>query len=236
MFKKSISLVMPVFNEEEIIEETIDIFVNSLSALFYDYEILVVNDGSLDATAEILNRISTKNPKIRIFHNYKNLGSGVSLWRGFKESTKELILSNFADRPFDLMDLKFIVPLFDSKELDFVIIVRGDRGANSLFRKLTSYINFLLIRLLFDVKINDFQFVQIYRKSVFSEINIVSTGTFVPPELMIRLVSRGGRYEQVRCKFHRRTKGKSKCGRLSEYAKTFKEMITFRFILNQNVR
>jgi glycosyltransferase involved in cell wall biosynthesis len=232
MFNKSISLVIPVFNEQEIIEETITIFTEKLSLLFNDFEIIVVNDGSFDRTAEILNRISAYNSKIRILNNNDNMGSGISLWKGFKEARKEFVVSNFADRTFDLNDLNRIMPLFDSEDLDFVAVIREDRGANTPFRKLTSWANFLLIRFLFRIEINDFQFVQVYRNSIIDGLTLISTGTFVPPELMIRLVSRGHTYKQISCKFYKRPEGKSKCGNLREYIKTFKEMLAFRFQFN----
>jgi glycosyltransferase involved in cell wall biosynthesis len=232
MFNKSISLVIPVFNEEEIIEETITIFTEKLSLLFNDFEIIVVNDGSFDRTAEILNHISAYNSKIRVLNNKKNIGSGISLWKGFQEAGKEFLVSNFADRPFDLNDLNRIMPLFDSEDLDFVAVIREDRGANTPFRKLTSWANFLLIRFLFRIEINDFQFVQVYRNSIIDGLTLISTGTFVPPELMIRLVSRGHTYKQISCKFYKRPEGKSKCGNPREYIKTFKEMLAFRFQFN----
>lgn len=232
MYNKSISLAVPVFNEEEIIEETIDIFTDKLSAITDDFEIIIINDGSSDSTGDILNRISSRNQKIKVFHNEKNLGSGISLWLGFKEATKELVLSNFADRPFDLNDLKNILPLFDSNNIDFVIVVRKNRKANTLFRKLTSYVNFLLIRLLFNIKIDDFQFVQIYRSEIIKNLNLISSGTFLVPELIVRLFYLGYKHREVRCEFYKRPKGKSKCGRPSEYFRTIKEMIVFRFHYN----
>lgn len=229
MFNKGISLVIPVYNEEQIIAESVDIFKNKLSSVTVDFEIILVDDGSTDSTPQIIDNLASLNKRIRTFHNKKNIGSGISLWLGFQHASKEFVVSNFADRPFDLSDLKQIMPLFDSTDIDFVIVTRKDRSANSLYRKITSYVNFLLIRLLFNVRVADFQFVQVYKRKIIENLNLISTGTFVPPELIIRLINHGYKYKQAKCDFHKRQKGSSKCGRPREFIKTIREMLIFRF-------
>ncbi len=230
MLKRSISLVMPVYNEREIIEDAVIASQERLGALSEDFEIIIVDDGSDDGTGDILRRICAGNDRLRVISNGGNMGSGLSLWRGLKHARKELALSNFADTPFDVAELEKIVPLFDDPLLDFVVVARKDRSANSLFRKLTSYVNFLLIRILFGTPIRDFQFVQVYKTSVLRDIEIRSSGTFVPPELMLRLIRGGCRYKQVISAFRRREKGVSKCGNFREIAKTVREMMVFRFL------
>jgi len=230
MFDKSISVVIPVYNEFEVIERTLLYSLTVLSEVVYDFEIIVVNDGSNDGTDIILNRLSAANNRIRVFHNKKNEGSGASLWKGFKCATKELVLSNFADRPFDLADLREVLPLFHKDDIDFVIVVRKDRSANNLYRKVTSYANYLLIRTLFNIKIDDFQFVQMYKREVFNGINIISRGTFVPPEIIIRLIHLKRRYKQVKCIFHKRNEGKSKCGSPKNILNAIKEIVIFKLL------
>ncbi len=225
----SISLVVPAYNEESIIAESADIFCRKLSGITNDFEIIFVNDASKDRTGAILDSFCSSNHKVRLINNDKNCGSGASLWRGFKEARKELVLSNFADRPFDLDDLEPILPLLDDNKIDFVVVARKDRSANSFYRKLTSYVNLLAIKILFNLKIRDFQFVQIYRKKILDGINVVSTGTFVPPEIMIKLLAKGHKYKEAECKFHKRPQGFSKCGDAATIIKTLKEMFAFWF-------
>lgn len=225
--KKSISLVVPVYNEKEIIEETVRVFLDGLSELTANFELIIIDDASCDGTAEIAESIAAKDSRVRLLRNRANIGSGGSLWLGFKMASKELIVSNFADRPFNLSELGQALPLLEQEGTDFIIAVRKDRSANSLSRKLTSYVNFLIIRLLFNPKVDDFQFAQIYKREILNGIELISSGTFVPPELIIRLVDRGYRFKQFSCQFHKRTKGRSKCGKLSEYVKTAKEIVKF---------
>jgi len=229
MFKGGLSVVVPVYNEAEIIGETIQVFIAALSRLTGDFEIVFVDDGSSDGTVRIVRKYADSDARIRVFSNDKNRGSGRSLWQGFKKAQKEFVVSNFADRPFDLSELSRMLPLFESEKIDFIVVARKDRSANSFYRKITSYTNLYLIKLLFGIKIDDFQFVQIYRKKALEGVRLVSSGTFVPPELMMRLARKGSSWRQVTAVFHSRTKGRSKCGKPQVILKTIAEMARFWF-------
>lgn len=135
------------------------------------------------------------------------------------------MLTNCADRPFDLKDLKDILPLF--KEVDFVVVTRNDRSANPPFRKLTSIINYFLIRLLFNVRVKDFQFVQIYKKSILDNIEIKSTGSFVPPEIIIKTLNKGYRMKEFETAFHRRPGGVAKYGHPRRLLNSIREIFSF---------
>lgn len=224
---KELSLVVPAYNEEEILAETIEIFLQDLSSVADKYEIIIINDGSTDTTAQIADELARRNESIKVIHNPKNLGSGKSLLIGFKSAKYGLVLTNFADRPFDLKELKNIFSFFDDENTDFVVVVRKDRSANSAYRKITSLINYWLIRMLFGVKVGDYQFVQIYKKVILDDIEVDATQTFVPPELIIKALSKGYRMKEYKSKFHSRVKGKSKCGNPGVISKTLYDMLKF---------
>ncbi len=223
----SVSLVVPVYNEADVIEETLRVFLHELDRISPDGEVVVVDDGSTDGTLGILQRFAAQDPRVKVVGQGKNLGSGLSLWKGMLAATKDVVLTNFADRPFDLKDCGAVLAPLASGEADFVVVVRKDRSANSFYRKLTSLANYFLIRLLFGLPIKDFQFVQAYKRSVLRGMALDSTGTFVPPELMIRLIDKGCSFRQVVCPFHRRTRGYAKCGRASVILMALREMLRF---------
>ena len=93
--KFSISVVIPVYNEEEIIEQCIINTFDSLSSLFLDYELIIINDGSLDQTPQILSNLSKLYSQLHIITNTKNLGIGKSLLKGLKFAKKECIVHIF---------------------------------------------------------------------------------------------------------------------------------------------
>ncbi len=224
-----ISLVVPVYNEQEIIEETVNIYLKDLAGLFDEYELIIVDDGSTDSTGDILAKLKEfHQDKLRIITNSKNIGSGASLHRGLLSARFEFAVTNFADRPFDIRELKNIMPLFDDN-IDFIVVCRHDRSANTVYRKLTSLVNYYLIRVLFAVKISDFQFVQVYRTEMLYNIKVDATGTFVPPELMLRALAAGCRMAEYKTTFYARGKGKAKCGRPRVILQTILDMFSFWF-------
>lgn len=227
--RESISLVMPVYNEEEGIESALRYCIDQLRSMVDQYEIIVVDDGSVDRTAQIVEQVARQFPRVKLFRNPKNIGSGKSLFLGFKKAAFDFVASNFADLPFDIKELPKALSLFDSVDVDFVVVCRRDRSANTFYRKVTSLANYWAIRFLFGVKMRDFQFVQIYRKKVLDVSEVASKGTFVPPELMIKAVRRGFKFREYVTDFHPRRMGKAKCGSPMVIAETIREMFKFWF-------
>src|SRR5690349_628326 len=89
--KYSLSVVMPAHNEELAIAETVQSVVKTVAQWTQDFEVIVVNDGSLDRTGAILEEIAVANPCVRILHHKVNQGYGAALVSGFEAITKELV-------------------------------------------------------------------------------------------------------------------------------------------------
>lgn len=222
-----ISLVIPAYNEEELIEHAIKTSVDFLRNIANAYEIIIVNDASSDQTGRIIDRYARLDPNVKPIHNENNLGSGRSLFIGLKRAQYDFILTNFADLPFDINELSGILPLLEKEEIDFVVVTRRDRKANSYYRKITSLLNYWLIRLIFNLKVKDFQFVQIYKKIIIDEVDIRSFGTFAAPEIIIRAIDKGFKMKEYDAIFHPRLAGRAKCGRPGIILQTLLEMIKF---------
>ena len=164
-------------------------------------------------------------PQLRIVTHQKNEGVGKAILDGFKIARFEWVTHNSADRPFDLNDFRKQNHLFDSS--DVIVAVRTNRSANPFFRKITSKISFLAVRLFFGVPIGDFHFIQAYKKSILSKVKIISEDTFVPAELLITLYQKGCKISQFSTKFHKRTKGSSKYNNPIRYLKYLKDLLKF---------
>ncbi len=223
----SVSLVIPAYNEEEIIIHTLKACELNLPKITDTYEIIVVDDASTDKTGELIDDYASTHPRIKCIHNIHNEGSGKSLYIGLKKARYEFIVTDFADLPFDLSELTCVLSLFDEPGVDFVVVSRKDRTANPVFRKITSWVNYWLIRTLFNVKVGDFQFVQIYKKRLIDDISVCSRGTFVPPEIIIKALKKGFKMREYSTRFYPRLAGKSKCGKISVITQTIVEMTKF---------
>lgn len=224
----SLSLVVPAYNEEQVIEKALIIYAEKLSNLVKRYEIIIVDDGSTDKTPQILKNL--KDPKIKVLTHRKNMGVGKALIDGFKIAKYEWVMHNSADAPFDINDLEKARPFF--KNSDVIVVTREDRSANSPFRKLTSLASLLLIKIFFGTKIRDFHFIQIYRTSILKKVKIKSHDTFMPAELLVNLSRRGYTVAQFKAKFHKRMAGYSKYDNPIRYIIYLRELIKFWWRLN----
>src|SRR5262245_19922954 len=108
-----LSLVMPAFNGEAGIAEAVAEAHESLAGLGYEFEILVVDDGSTDRTAERVADLAAIWPRIRLLNHATNLGYGAALRTGFEAAGHELVAFTDADGQFFLEDLELLVPLPD---------------------------------------------------------------------------------------------------------------------------
>ena len=92
--KPFISIVLPCYNEEAILLANISTVVNYLKSkdFKYDWEIVIINDGSKDNTGEIANELSNQNSHIRVIHHPTNLNLGNALKTGFKNAKGNIIV------------------------------------------------------------------------------------------------------------------------------------------------
>ncbi len=99
MEKFSVSIVIPAFNEEQIIEKAVKSGLKILKNTDTDYEIIIVNDGSTDKTKELIDNHFYNEEKVLIHHKNNNEGFGSAVSMGIELSSKEFILCVPADSP-----------------------------------------------------------------------------------------------------------------------------------------
>ncbi len=123
-----LSIVIPAFNEEKRLGETLDRIAGYARENSIDSEILVVDDGSLDETSEIARKESLRHSNIRLVRNEENMGKGFSIRRGILASKGTLVLVTDADlsAPIEEFDTLFRV----LREYDHDIVI-GSRGIDS---------------------------------------------------------------------------------------------------------
>src|SRR3990167_129250 len=154
------SLIIPAYRQEKTIERNISEVEKALEKLPLDYEIIVVVDGRVDKTAEIVRRIKIKNKKIRLYENEKNFGKGYSVKYGVSKAKGGVI--GFIDAGFDL-DPEGIAILMDFMRLHDADIVVGSKThpdsvvSYPLYRKLITLCTRIVTQTLFGFKVLDTQ-------------------------------------------------------------------------------
>jgi len=220
------SLILACYNEEENLEKTVEISVRTLSTLFKSFEIIIIDDDSFDKTFKIAKRLGKKFKAVRVVKNPINLGQGISFLIGLREAKGDLVMQNGADRPFDIRDLKKILPLFPKN--DSVVIARTNRQAYSFWRKFTSWGNIVLRWILFGFEYQDLNFVQVYKRKVIKDIKVLSrSAAFTTQELVLRAKQKGYKIAEVKLAYHKRTGGEAHHGKKRDILWALIDMVNF---------
>src|SRR3954451_6115953 len=148
----SLTLVLPAHNEEANIRFVVEQALEVLPKFTTDFEIIIVDDGSKDLTAGIIEDLAASNPPVRAIHHKRNKGYGGALTTGFQASTCDFVMFMDSDRQFDINDIALLAPFVG--KFDIVAGVRMERN-DPFHRRLFAEIFNLTVRVLFGVRLHD---------------------------------------------------------------------------------
>ncbi|MDD5618290.1 MAG: glycosyltransferase [Candidatus Omnitrophica bacterium] len=158
--KGRISVIMPAFNEAEVIKKNVLETINTFKSFGDDFEIIIIDDGSSDNTWQEINDLANKYPQVKVTRNMQNYGKGRALKKGFRQASGDYVV--FLDSDIDLHPAQ-IETFFDILKLDNADIVIGSkRHPNSVLnypwsRKIVSNVYFFFIKIMFGLPIKDTQ-------------------------------------------------------------------------------
>jgi glycosyltransferase involved in cell wall biosynthesis len=224
--RRSITVIFPAYNEAANIERVIEQSMEAMLARFDTFELLIIDDGSRDNTGSIAEQLAEIYPEITVLRNERNMGLGETLYRGFQCAKGELVIQNAMDYPLDLRDLDKLLPALD--EADVVVAVRKTHAGYTPYRKLTSKVNRALLRLLFEPKLRDYNYTQLYNRRVLEAARPTSRSTvFIAPEIIIRAHELGFRIKEVEVDYHPRIAGKATSGKPGVILRSVWDMLIF---------
>jgi len=222
-----LSVVLPAFNEEGSVEAVVRRCVADLDRRRFDYEVLVVNDGSRDRTGEILTRLSRELPKLRPLGHARNLGYGAALRTGFGAATRRFVFYMDADGQLDITDLDRLLPL----ATDEAHIVTGYRmrRRDPPVRRLNAWLFGRLVRLLLGVRVRDLNCAfKLVPRQVLDDMTLESTGALINAELYARALNRGFGIKEVGVHHYPRAAGSPTGGSLPVIARAFRDLLRMR--------
>jgi glycosyltransferase involved in cell wall biosynthesis len=204
-----LSYFFPAHNEEANLEGLVDEALATLPAIAETFEIIAVNDGSKDRTAEIADRLAAAHPGIvRVVHHAVNRGYGGALRSGFEASRYELLAFTDGDRQFRVADLARLTERLAAPDHPDVVVGYRIKRADPLIRVLYARSYKLANRLFFGLRVRDVDCAaKLFRRAALEGIRVESGGAFFSAELLIRITSSGRTIAQVGIPHYPRTAG-----------------------------
>jgi len=211
-----LSVVIPMYNEAENAELTLKRVEEALASFPGSFEIIPVNDGSIDGTLETLEKVAEKNRKIRVVSYARNAGRGRALRSGFKASRGDIVLSTDADLSFApnyLLDI--INVLRNEQDIDFVIgspYMPGGSVQNvPLYRLWISKLGNKILRYVMPNRIYYSTGVfRGYRRYVLDSLELESDDKEIHLEILSKAIALGYRVKEIPVVLTSRKRGKSK--------------------------
>lgn len=223
---KSISVVLPAYNEEKNIVIAITNARDVLKSLSDNYEVILVNDGSSDRTGEVAERLAQEDPShIRVLHHNPNKGYGAALRTGLFNARYEYVFYTDADNQFDIGELSQFLPLMEKHDLAVGYRIKR---YDSLMRIFLSWGYNWLVFFLFHIKVRDVDCsFKLFHKYVLDAITIECDDFFVDTEIIARAAKAGFRIAERGVNHYPRQRGKTTV-RASHIPRTLKTVFRMR--------
>lgn len=215
----SISIVIPAYNEAQNIQSTLRIVNRIVSKIVRDYEIIVVNDGSVDETFKNAKLEAVKNKKIKVVSHKSNIGMGAALKTGIRVASKIYITGFPADCDFSLSFFRRL--LLSRGKASFVSSYMTNMNERAFLRKVvsTSFIQFM--NFIFGMNLKYFNGYFICRLELLKKTQFKSNGFTFLAEVRVKLFKKGVDYIELPFKDRPRKFGKSKALTVKSMLGTF---------------
>ncbi len=216
----SISAFFPCYNDAETIGNMVTVVDATLRRLTGDYEIIVVNDGSSDGSAQVLEDLQAAFPQLRVVTHEVNRGYGGALQSGFAHATKDLVFYTDGDGQYDPAELADLFAALDP-DLD---VVQGWklRRQDPWYRKVVGRLYHHAVRLAFNLHLRDVDCdFRLMRRVALQSFPLVSTSGCITVELVARLEQGGFNVIELPVHHYPRLHGRSQFFNVRRIARTF---------------
>lgn len=207
--RPEVSIVVPIYNEVESLPQLIEAIATSMNATGLNYELICVDDGSTDGSAELLKQQALTRPHLRAVLLRRNYGQTPAMAAGFKYAQREVIVTLDGDLQNDPADIPLLLAKLN-EGYDLVSGWRKNRQDAALTRLLPSKIANWLIGRITGVKLHDYGCsLKAYRSEVIADMNLYGElHRFLPALAFIE----GARITEIPVRHHARRYGRSKYG------------------------
>ena len=208
-----ISFIIPVFNEEFNITGVFrDLYAVLDLHPQWNWEVIVIEDGSRDNTRQVILDLAATYPQTQLILHEKNLGYVRSMRDGIAKARGQYLMYIGADEEFDCSEIpSFMDPLLarGDKHADVVLGVRWQRNAYKLHRFFLSVIYIFFLNFLFKLRVNDYNWSQVWSRELLDRIELESQSLFMLPEIIIKAHDLGYKIKEVPSNHRGRRTGRS---------------------------
>ena len=203
----ALSYFFPAHNEAANLAGLVEEALATLPSLADEFEIVIVDDGSKDATPALADELAAAHPQVRAVHHPVNQGYGAALRTGFAAARFDHLAFTDGDRQFKVADLGRLIERLQAGTADAVVGYRIQR-ADPLVRTVYAKLYRLANRIFFGLRIRDVDCAcKLFKRSALEGMSVESDGAFFSAELLIKLRARGRRIDEVGVPHYPRTAG-----------------------------
>ena len=220
---EAVSAFFPCFNDEATIGSMVKLVVSTMEQIGVDAEVIVINDGSSDDSAKVLEELVVAQPLLRIVTHERNSGYGAVLLSGFANAGKQWVFYTDGDGQFDPSELELLV----QRASDAVDVVQGYklRRADGVLRTVIGRVYHRFVKFMFGLHIRDTDCdFRLIRREALDRITLVHTTGVICVELVRKLQDAGARFTEVGVHHYRRVHGTSEFFRVGAIARTLRDL------------
>jgi glycosyltransferase involved in cell wall biosynthesis len=224
-----LSVFFPAYNDSGTIASMVIRTVQTASKLTPDFEVIVVDDGSADGTADIADELARTYPQVRAVHHPINRDYGAALQTGFRSATKELIFYTDGDAQYDPTELALLWERIEHADL-----VNGYKisRADPLHRIVIGRVYHYIVSLMFGLKLRDVDCdFRLMRRAIFERINLEKTSGIICVEMMKKIQDGGFRIVEVPVHHFHRTHGTSQFFNFRRLARVARDLMLLWYAL-----
>ncbi|MUH51710.1 MAG: glycosyltransferase [Actinobacteria bacterium] len=219
-----VSAMFPCYNDANTIGGLVDDVHEVLAPIVAQVEVIVVNDGSSDASRQVLDELATTRPWLKVVHHDRNRGYGGALISGFAAARYEWIFYTDGDAQYDAREAALLIPLA-TQEVDIVQGYKIGRG-DGWHRKVIGRVYHHVVKLLFGLpgRDTDCDF-RLFRRQLVIDRPLTSTSGVICVEMMRSFHERGARFVETPVHHYFRPSGKSQFFRLPAIARSARQLL-----------
>lgn len=227
MLNKRLTIMVPAFNEEGNLEDTIKEIELGIGNKLRDFEIIIINDFSSDNTGKIAQNLAKKNKKIKVFHNKKNKGLGFNYREGIKHAKFEYYMYIPGDNQLSHLALRKIIRHIG--KADILIPYVTNMHIRPLPRQIVSATFTFIINLLFGLNIKYYNSTVVHKTALVKAVPPKFNGHAYQAEILVRLIKDGSTYLEVGYEMVERNYGSTSAFRFKNIKNVLQAIIVLFF-------